>query len=93
MIMNAAAHILVKGSVQGVGFRYFVQRHAERLGLFGYTRNLPSGQVEIEVEGDKNSILRLIGEVKRGPQFSEVFDVQVNWKDYQERFIGFEIRH
>ncbi len=91
--MTGAAHILVTGSVQGVGFRYFVQHQAELLGLRGYARNLPSGDVEIEVEGDRESILQLVVEVKRGPRFSKVAEVQVNWQDYQERFAFFDIRH
>lgn len=91
--MTGAAHILVTGLVQGVGFRYFLQHHAELLGLRGYARNLHSGQVEIEVEGEKDSILRLVAEVKRGPRFSRISDVQVSWQDYQERFVLFDIRH
>ncbi|CUT02300.1 Acylphosphatase, partial [Candidatus Kryptonium thompsonii] len=46
------AHIIVKGLVQGVGFRWFVQKHANHLGLKGWTRNLSNGDVEIEVEGE-----------------------------------------
>ncbi|MYC83321.1 MAG: acylphosphatase, partial [Acidobacteria bacterium] len=38
--------MLIGGAVQGVGFRYFVHRHASRLGLVGFTRNLPHGEVE-----------------------------------------------
>ncbi len=91
--MNAAAHIVVAGQVQGVGFRYFVQRHSNLHGLCGYARNLPAGNVEIEVEGDKPSILLLIEEVRRGPRLSRVSDVRVSWKPYTGQFFQFEIRH
>ena len=47
------AKIIVNGLVQGIGFRYFVVKHAENLNLKGYTQNLFTGEVLTEVEGDK----------------------------------------
>ena len=47
----AAAKIIVSGTVQGVGFRYYIARSAEELGLKGYTKNLFNGNVEIYAEG------------------------------------------
>ena len=49
-------NIIVSGRVQGIGFRAFVQQKANELGLSGWTRNLPDGNVEIEVEGTKDQI-------------------------------------
>ena len=49
--MAERAQIVVKGIVQGVGFRYFVVREAEALGLAGWVRNLPDGRVELIAEG------------------------------------------
>lgn len=49
-------NIIVSGRVQGVGFRAFVQQKANESGLSGWTRNLPDGNVEIEVEGTKDQI-------------------------------------
>lgn len=48
--------LTVSGHVQGVGFRYHVQRAAARIGLTGFVRNLDSGQVYIEVQGDEGKI-------------------------------------
>ncbi|MCK5579803.1 MAG: acylphosphatase [Candidatus Omnitrophica bacterium] len=57
------AHILYTGRVQGVGFRYTVQRIAVQAGLCGWVRNLSNGGVEILVEGDNEDIERLMQEV------------------------------
>jgi acylphosphatase len=67
-----AQNLVVHGRVQGVGFRYFVQRAAQRLGLGGWVRNLSDGTVEIEVEGDEAAVADLLREVRTGPPFSRV---------------------
>ncbi len=60
-------HILVKGLVQGVGFRAFVRRNAKRLGIKGFVRNLPDGfTVEIVAEGPDDAIEQLISITKQG---------------------------
>lgn len=92
LMSDSVAHILVTGFVQGVGFRYFVRHHAERLGLHGFTRNLPGGEVEIQAEGDRDRIEQLIMQVRRGPRSANVFDVQVEWKHYIQHFSDFEIK-
>ena len=53
------AHILYSGTVQGVGFRFMVQRYALSLDLTGWVKNLPNGSVEILVNGPKESIEKL----------------------------------
>jgi acylphosphatase len=68
-------HFLVKGKVQGVGFRKFVFAHAIRLNLSGYCQNLPSGEVEIEVEGDFGKIRELLKELQFGPPRGRVDEV------------------
>ena len=90
-IMQVGAHIVVSGMVQGVGFRYFVYQRARRMGLNGLVRNLPNGDVEITVEGDRSLIEELIAEVKLGPRAGHVSDVQVKWKTTEFRFSRFEI--
>ncbi len=89
--METCAHIVVKGLVQGVGFRYFVHRHATSLGLKGFAKNLYDGSVEIEVEGERSSIEELIRVVKVGPRSAQVTDLNLEWKDIQHRFRHFEI--
>lgn len=90
--MDAAAHIVVRGRVQGVGYRYYVHRHAAKLGLSGYIRNLYNGDVEVEVEGIRSLIDQLIGLLKLGPRSAEVSDVQVEWKEPTKLHSGFAIR-
>ena len=68
----AARRYLVRGRVQGVGFRYFVQREAVRLGLAGWVRNLDDGRVEVHAQGSPASLDGLSGALWRGPRFSGV---------------------
>ena len=90
-MMECGAHILVSGMVQGVGFRYFVYDRAAALGLTGYVRNLYTGEVEIETEGDRSLIEELIKEVKVGPRAARVADLKVDWKTPERHFRHFEI--
>ena len=67
-----AKQITVYGRVQGVGFRYFVQHAARKLGLSGDVRNCPDSTVEIFVQGEAEEIGKLLEEVKQGPPLSRV---------------------
>lgn len=89
--MNIGAHIIVKGLVQGVGFRWFVEREAQKLGLVGYVRNLPTGQVEIEVEGDRSLIEELMAKVKVGNRLARVIDLDIDWLEARGRYTNFNI--
>ena len=62
-----ARRIIVRGMVQGVGFRYFVQRVGKQLGLTGDVCNLPDSTVEIIAEGTPAQVAEFIGEVRKGP--------------------------
>lgn len=87
------AKIIVNGLVQGVGFRYFVIRHADNLNLKGYTQNLLTGEVLTEVEGDESLIQELIKQLKIGPSRSHVVNCLVDWSDYKNEFKRFEVRY
>ena len=75
------AHIIVEGLVQGVGFRWFVARQADSLGLKGVVRNLYDGNVEIDASGDRSLIEELIRHVKVGPRGARVVNLKIEWKD------------
>lgn len=90
--MSARAVILAKGKVQGVGFRKFVEDTALNLQLKGYTRNLPSGEVETVAEGEKHLVESLIEQIQKGSPFSKVTEVEVEWEEFQDEFEDFEIR-
>ena len=66
----------VSGRVQGVGFRYFVQCHAERLGVTGWAINLRDGRVEVLLCGDAAAVEELQQRVALGPPASSVVDLQ-----------------
>ena len=65
-------HYLVKGRVQGVGFRWFVQREAAELGLRGWVRNTDSGHVEVVVAGEVDQLTDLKAALRRGSRGSRV---------------------
>jgi len=67
-----ARRIVVHGMVQGVGFRYFVQRIGKRLGLTGDVCNLPDGTVEIVAEGTPEQMEEFVREVRKGPPLAYV---------------------
>lgn len=89
--MKAGAHIIVKGLVQGVGFRWFVEREAKKLGLHGYVKNLYNGDVEVEVEGESGLIEELIQQLRIGNRSSQVTGAQVTWKEGEDKYTSFRI--
>ena len=73
------SRFVVSGVVQGVGFRWYVARHARALGLSGYARNLPDGRVEVVAGGAGEPALARLEEMLRaGPASSRVEQVERN---------------
>jgi len=66
----------VRGRVQGVGFRAFVQRHGRSLGLVGWVRNLPDGSVEVVAQGAPETLALLRDYLRRGPRWASVREVE-----------------
>jgi acylphosphatase len=89
--MKKGAHAFVSGQVQGVGFRYYVNKLARRYNLTGWVRNVEDGRVEIMAEGDERDLSNFLAEVKKGSRWSTVSDVQTEWLSYQNQFRGFEV--
>ncbi len=71
-----AKRYFVSGNVQGVGFRFFTLRAAERLQLHGYARNLPDGRVEAYVIGTPDQLAKLRSVLERGPWGATVSEVK-----------------
>jgi acylphosphatase len=88
----AAAEIVVEGRVQGVGFRDFAQRQAERLGLAGFVMNLEDGRVRARAEGPREVIEDFVRALEKGPPLCRVSAVDVHWVPATGRFAGFEVR-
>lgn len=91
--MNARAHIIVSGIVQGVFFRANTRDIAGRLGVKGWVKNKHDGTVEIIAEGDREKIERLINWCHKGPPGAIVKDVNVEWEDYKGEFKDFNVRY
>jgi acylphosphatase len=81
----------VRGRVQGVGFRWFVLREAEALGLTGYARNLDDGRVEVYAVGPEESLSELAGRLWVGPRMSDVRAVEQH-EARMLKYEGFSIR-
>jgi acylphosphatase len=77
-IRNVARRYLVRGRVQGVGFRWFVEREANTLGIAGWVRNRPDGTVEILAEGTREQLSSLHSRLRQGPRASRVDEVEVD---------------
>jgi acylphosphatase len=92
--MNRAERLtaVVKGEVQGVGFRWAVQRQASRLGLTGYAENLPDGSVRVEAEGDPDRLDQLEAFLHQGPQWAEVVSLDSQRLPATGEFHRFEAR-
>jgi len=73
--------LIVKGKVQGVGFRYFTLNEAKLLSISGYVKNLSNGNVEIDAEGSVNLLPVFIEKIKQGPSFSYIEEVIIEKKD------------
>jgi len=89
-----ARRYYVSGMVQGVGYRFFVQRVAGRLNLQGYAKNLRNGRVEVYAIGEPASQAALLAELERGPSFSNVTDVAEQDAEVEEQYASaFSIEH
>jgi acylphosphatase len=91
--MNARAHVLVSGYVQGVLFRSKTHGEAERRNVKGWVRNLPDGRVEAVFEGEEEAVKALVEFCRRGPPGAKVTNVDVEWENYEGRFGDFRIRY
>ena len=88
---NRAVHVIISGMVQGVGFRWFVERIAKNLKLAGIVRNLPDGSVETIAEGEGGALNAFVDQLWIGPVNSHVTDVKATERDYNDEFNDFRI--
>ena len=88
-----SVRVTVRGRVQGVFFRAFVEEYARQLGLKGYVRNLPSGDVEVVAEGERESVERLVEHLETGPPAARVGRIKTSWSEYTGKYSSFRVRY
>jgi acylphosphatase len=91
--MTIARRFIVKGDVQGVGFRWFTLRAARRLGVAGTVRNLPDGTVEAIAEGSADAIDSFRRELERGPSHAQVTSVEATELPATGRYREFDVSY
>ena|SRR3989339_659265 len=85
-------HLIVKGNVQGIGYRWFVKRTALSYGLSGWVRNLENGDVKVEAAGQKEKFESFIDAIKNNHPYANVNDIQQERIDENTSInSGFEI--
>jgi len=82
---------MVRGRVQGVGFRWFVQREAAALGLAGWVRNNVDGAVEVLASGSEQQLAALEAKLKQGPRAARVDHVEVSVAEAPPNLSNFRI--
>jgi acylphosphatase len=82
----------IRGRVQGVGFRWFVVRHAKRLGLAGWVANAPDGSVGVVAEGSQVALDELLGLLREGPAGASVEAVDSRRSPASGSLRGFNAR-
>ena len=84
-------HGVIKGDVQGVGFRFFLIRRAQALGLTGWVTNRDDGVVEFAAEGRRQDLEQLERAAREGPRPASVTAVEVNWSEATGDLSRFDI--
>lgn len=83
---------LIRGRVQGVGFRWWTRQTAERLGLVGSVENLPDGTVRVKARGEEEAVRRLADKLREGPPMARVEGVEDVAAELGEDVDAFTIR-
>jgi acylphosphatase len=86
------AHVLIRGLVQGVSFRYYTRQMAEQLGLSGWVRNLADGRVEALFEGEESAVEQMLAWCREGPSAASVEAVEVDRRSASGAHQGFMIQ-
>lgn len=87
----SAVHLVARGRVQGVGFRFYVREQASRYGVKGWVRNRADGSVEVLAEGKKETLQEFIEVIREGPRFGSVSDLEIDWEEPSGDFTSFSI--
>ena len=91
--MKRRVRLQIAGVVQGVSYRWAMQREAHRLGVSGWVRNRRDGSVEAVAEAEEAVLQMLVAWSHDGPPGAVVSRVETEWSEASGEFRGFEIRH
>ena len=86
-------HILIKGRVQGVGYRAHVEYYALQMGVFGWVRNIGRNTVETVAEGTREQIDQFVEMATTGPSISRVDEAKVEYEPTTGHLSGFFVKH
>lgn len=87
------AHAVVSGQVQGVFYRATTKETAENLGVRGWVKNRPDGNVEAIFEGDKKYVDLVLKWCSEGPLYAKVKRVDISWEEYSGEYYDFRISY
>ncbi|MBE7551962.1 MAG: acylphosphatase [Anaerolineales bacterium] len=84
--------ILIEGKLQGANFRYHTQQEAQKLGLAGFVRNLSDGRIEIDAQGDDESVEKMLAWCQEGPQSAQLKSILFRYDEPSEHGTDFIVR-
>ena len=90
--MKKSVRLYINGMVQGMFFRGFVKENAEKHNVKGFVRNLEDGRVEVFLEGDNDSVEKMIELCRKGPKHSQIRNVEIKEERFQD-FKVFKVLH
>ena len=93
--MRSQLHCIIRGRVQGVMFRDFVQRKAQKLDIVGNVENKKNGSVEVVAVGEKANLYKLLELLHKGPILTRIINhvdnVSAEWSELTQNFFDFKI--
>lgn len=92
-IVMQRVHLIISGTVQGVGFRSWAKWQAKKLNLSGWVKNRDDESVELVAEGAEGKLNELVKRCQKGPDASYVKNVDVSWLDATGAYDTFEVVH
>jgi acylphosphatase len=84
-------HLYIKGYVQGVGFRWYVQRDAEETKVYGWVKNLNDGRVEVIAEGEESDLVSFLQKIQSGYLGRNISEINKSDEPYTGKFTSFDI--
>jgi acylphosphatase len=86
-------HLIMTGRVQGMGFRFSIERLCTKLGVNGWAKNNSDGTLEAMFEADEDKLNEVLEFCKKGPTFAIVENTEINWDECLDEFKEFRIKY